>query len=248
MKRFVAMILMMILCLSCLPLASAADIVSNKGLTVLSPEQYLGIEPCDTISTQDNWYKYQYTNRGLPWYSYGTSNSVDWRRMEKYVNALVDSGYYVVLEHAHPNPEEEYWCLGYVGPGSVTKTFGANGNTSRRRRSSSSPTWAISACISALTSPSMILTKPRSAWERTSLTIPRTAGEAAAAAASPRACPAAATAVTAPAAAWATIAEPTAPSTTAAALPAIAPPAAATVRDNQHIHCALFLLKGALFA
>ena len=132
MKRFVAMILMMILCLSCLPLASAADIVSNKGLTVLSPEQYLGIEPCDTISTQDNWYKYQYTNRGLPWYSYGTSNSVDWRRMEKYVNALVDSGYYVVLEHAHPNPEEEYWCLGYVGPGSVTKTFGANGNTTQK--------------------------------------------------------------------------------------------------------------------
>ena len=54
------------------------------------------------------------------------------------------------------------------------------------------------------------------------------------------ACPAAAAAVTAPAAVWATIAEPTAPSTTAAALPAIAPPAAATVRDNQHIHCALF--------
>ena len=132
MKRFVAMILMMILCLSCLPLASAADIVSNKGLTVLSPEQYLGIEPCDTISTQDNWYKYQYTNRGLPWYSYGTSNPVDWRRMEKYVNALVDSGYYVVLEHEHPNPEEEYWCLGYVGPGSVTKTFGANGNTTQK--------------------------------------------------------------------------------------------------------------------
>ena len=132
MKRFVAMILMMILCLSCLPLASAADIVSNKGLTVLSPEQYLGIEPCDTISTQDNWYKYQYTNRGLPWYSYGTSNSVDWRRMEKYVNALVDSGYYVVLEHEHPNPEEEYWCLGYVGPGSVAKTFGANGNTTQK--------------------------------------------------------------------------------------------------------------------
>ena len=132
MKRFVAMILMMILCLSCLPLASAADIVSNKGLTVLSPEQYLGIEPCDTISAQDNWYKYQYTNRGLPWYSYGTSNSVDWRRMEKYVNALVDSGYYVVLEHEHPNPEEEYWCLGYVGPGSVAKTFGANGNTTQK--------------------------------------------------------------------------------------------------------------------
>ena len=132
MKRFVAMILMMILCLSCLPLASAADIVSNKGLTVLSPEQYLGIEPCDTISTQDNWYKYQYTNRGLPWYSYGTSNSVDWRRMEKYVNALVDSGYYVVLEHEHPNPEEEYWCLGYVGSGSVSKTFGANSNTTQK--------------------------------------------------------------------------------------------------------------------
>ena len=132
MKRFVAMILMMILCLSCLPLASAADIVSNKGLTVLSPEQYLGIEPCDTISTQDNWYKYQYTNRGLPWYSYGAKNPVDWHRMEKYVNALVDSGYYVVLEHEHPNPEEEYWCLGYVGPGSVTKTFGANGNTTQK--------------------------------------------------------------------------------------------------------------------
>ena len=38
-KRFVS--LLMILCLSCLPAASAADIAGNKGLTVLSPEQYL---------------------------------------------------------------------------------------------------------------------------------------------------------------------------------------------------------------
>ena len=130
MKRIIT--LMLALCMACLPMASADDIVTNKGMTVLSPEQYLDIDPCDTISAQDNWYKYQYTNRGLPWYDYGTKNPVDWYRMESYVNALVKSGYYVVLEHEHPNPEEEYWCLGYVGSGSVSKTFGANSNTTQK--------------------------------------------------------------------------------------------------------------------
>ena len=44
MKRFVSLLMLIILCLSCLPAASAADVAGNKGLTVLSPEQYLIIE------------------------------------------------------------------------------------------------------------------------------------------------------------------------------------------------------------
>ena len=35
-------------------------------------------------------------------------------------------------ERRETDPEEEYWCLGYVGSGSVSKTFGANSNTTQK--------------------------------------------------------------------------------------------------------------------
>lgn len=104
------------------PAAEEEGIATNDGLTVLSPEQYLGIEPCDNLSTNDNEYAYVYTNRGYKYHSSGTSNPVDWYRMEEYVNALVDSGYYEILEHSS-DTDDAYWTLRYIGPAEVSNTF-----------------------------------------------------------------------------------------------------------------------------
>lgn len=108
------------------PAPYKAPIAGNDGLLVMSAEEYLGIDACDHIYQQDNWYKYRYSNRGYKWYDNGTDDPVDWYRMKDYVDGLVSSGYYEVLEHKGPDGDEEYWCLGYTGPGSVRRTFGAN--------------------------------------------------------------------------------------------------------------------------
>lgn len=97
-------------------------IATKNGLTVLSPEQYLGIEPCDQIDSFDEGYVYRYTNRGYPYHDFGTSNPVDWYKMEDYVNALVDSGYYEILEQS-TDRENAYWTLRYIGPAKVENTF-----------------------------------------------------------------------------------------------------------------------------
>lgn len=97
-------------------------VATNDGLTVLSPEQYLGIEPCDKIYREDNHYTYAYTDRGYKYHGSGTSNPVDWYKMEEYVNALVDSGYYEILEHSD-DTDDAYWTLRYIGPAKVNNTF-----------------------------------------------------------------------------------------------------------------------------
>jgi len=97
-------------------------IATNDGLTVLSPEQYLGIEPCDEIRADDDRYGYVYTDRGYVYHGSGTTNPVDWYRMEEYVNALVESGYYEILEHSS-DTEDAYWSLRYIGPAKVKRTF-----------------------------------------------------------------------------------------------------------------------------
>lgn len=112
--------------------AAKGQIAWDDGLSVMSPEQYLGIKPCDQIYQQDNWYCYTYTNRGYKWYRHGTSNPVDWYKMKEYVDALVASGYYEILQYDMPYSDQEYWCLDYIGPGKVTKTFGVNRNTTQR--------------------------------------------------------------------------------------------------------------------
>ena len=105
-----------------------APIVGNDGLLVMSPEEYLGIESCDDIIQEKNWYKYKYENRGYEWHGDGTDNPVDWYRMEDYVDALVDSGYYKIVAHEKPEDNKEHWYLSYIGPGSVKRVFNPYNN------------------------------------------------------------------------------------------------------------------------
>lgn len=102
--------------------AGTKAVATNDGLTVLSPEQYLGIDPCDEIYRDDNHYTYAYTDRGYKYHGSGTANPVDWYKMEEYVNALVESGYYEILEHSD-DPDDAYWTLRYIGPAEVKNTF-----------------------------------------------------------------------------------------------------------------------------
>ena len=101
-------------------------IATNDGLTVLSPEQYLGIEPCNRIFEKIDYYSYVYTNRGYKWDSYGTENPLDWYMMQDYVDALVESGYYEILEYKKISSDDEYWALGYIGSGDVIREFGVS--------------------------------------------------------------------------------------------------------------------------
>ena len=108
-----------------------AHIVSNDGLSVMSPEQYLGIEPCDQIYQQDNYYVYKYIDRGFEKYGKEDKNLEDWYAMADYLNALIDSGYYKIIEHTISSTNRvEYWCLGYTGAKTI-KVFGANKNSTQ---------------------------------------------------------------------------------------------------------------------
>ena len=151
MKRFAKVMLAWMLVLCLMPVTAQAEIkgfadkikeavekekkkiAPNDGLTVKSPEQYLGIDPCDDIYQQDNYYYYVYRNRGWKYSSWGSSNPVDWYKMEEWIDALVDTGYYEIIEHKKPGSNNtEYYCLGYVGPKSVKKTFGVNSETTQK--------------------------------------------------------------------------------------------------------------------
>lgn len=120
-------VLLLFLCfvLPCgaLGISEKSVIVDKEGLVVLSPEEYLGIDPCDRIHQQDNWYTYKYSDRGYKWYDHGTDNPVDWYRMKEYVDALIQSGDYQLLLHKKPDDDEGYWYLGYTGSGAVERTF-----------------------------------------------------------------------------------------------------------------------------
>ena len=102
--------------------ATKGQIAWDDGLNVMSPEQYLGIKPCDQIYQQDNYYTYRYIDRGFE--KYENKNLEDWYAMADYLNALIDSGYYKIIEHSS-SERVEYWCLGYTGFKSI-KVFGAN--------------------------------------------------------------------------------------------------------------------------
>lgn len=104
------------------PAKQGNTITTNDGLTVLSPEQYLGIAPCDEIRADDDRYGYVYTDRGYTYHGSGTANPVDWYRMEEYVNALVASGYYEIMEQSS-DTDDAYWSLRYIGPAKVKRTF-----------------------------------------------------------------------------------------------------------------------------
>lgn len=130
MKQFLTVLLVLTLILGlmvpsvALAYSNEAPIVGNDGLLVMSPEEYLGIDECDELYTSSSdHYTYVYTDRGIEYRDHGTDNPVDWYKMEDYIDALVDSGYYEVLEHEKPLPGTDYWYLGYIGPGSVRRTF-----------------------------------------------------------------------------------------------------------------------------
>ena len=130
MKRFLTVLLALMLVLGlmvpsfALAYSNDAPIVGNDGLLVMSPEEYLGIEECDKLyANSSDHYTYVYSERGMKDSRHGTDNPVDWYKMEDYIDALVDSGYYEVLEHEKPLSGTDYWYLGYTGPGSVTRTF-----------------------------------------------------------------------------------------------------------------------------
>ena len=131
MKRLMVSLLTLMLCMA--PLAVQAEtlreyatrlksIATNDGLTVMSPEEFLSIDPCDNLSKADTHYTYVYTNRGYKYHNYGTTIPVDWFQMQEYVNALVESGYYEIMEYSS-DPDDAYWLLGYTGPATVKNTF-----------------------------------------------------------------------------------------------------------------------------
>lgn len=108
-----------------------APIVGNDGLLVMSPEEYLGIESCDDLYQDDISYSYQYTDRGYEWHGEGTSNPVDWYKIEDYVDALVASGYYEICDYRDEGETQDYYSLSYIGPGSVKRTFTALNSAKR---------------------------------------------------------------------------------------------------------------------
>ena len=46
--------------------------------------------------------------------------------MQDYVDALVESGYYEILEYKKISSDDEYWALGYIGSGDVIREFGVS--------------------------------------------------------------------------------------------------------------------------
>lgn len=137
MKRSLSILLVLMLVLSLLaPAAALADgmfsskayeapIVDNDGLSVMSPEEYSSlIEPCDQIALGSNSnYFYRYFGRGQEYNGDGDNN--EWARFERYVDALVDSGYYEVFNRIQDSLENT-WELKYVGPASLTTSMGKN--------------------------------------------------------------------------------------------------------------------------
>ena len=86
-------------------------IVGNNGLLVMSPEQYLGIEPCNGIYADNGCYVYKYD-------AYGSDEK--WAIMKSYVQALVDSGYYEISNHSKSSTSENFE-LRYIGPAEIVR-------------------------------------------------------------------------------------------------------------------------------
>ena len=112
-------------CLSCasdalVPNAKVykAPIVGNDGLLVMSPEQYLGIEPCNGIYADKGCYVYEYDAYAAEWGGYGSDEK--WAIMKSYVQALVDSGYYEISNHSKSSTSENFE-LRYIGPAEIVR-------------------------------------------------------------------------------------------------------------------------------
>ena len=94
-------------------------IVGKDGLLVMSPEQYLGIKPCDRlVVSYDGCYNYHY--KGYGWEYEGDGSDENWAMMVSYVEALVDSGYYEISDHRESSSSER-WMLRYIGPAEIIR-------------------------------------------------------------------------------------------------------------------------------
>lgn len=99
-----------------------APVLGYNGLLVMAPEEYNSDIPgVSTLSAEGNWYGYQYIDCGAEWYDNG--NNEIWELLKDYVYALVDTGYFEIIEH-NTDDLQEIFYLKYTGPETV-RTFGA---------------------------------------------------------------------------------------------------------------------------
>ena len=133
MKRILSIVLAMLCMLPVMATADRTDeegyeygIVRNDGLLVKSLEHYasewIEMPPCDRIFQEDNWYCYQYRDRGLQWSRHGGKDPEAWGFAERYADALCSTGYYEPLR-SDIQDDEVFFVLAYVGPGRVSETF-----------------------------------------------------------------------------------------------------------------------------
>ena len=89
-----------------------APIAGNDGLLVMPMEECFSGITRSYMYVDDNYYGYRYIEQGR---YYDGEGSDEYREMYvDYVDALVDSGYYTLIEHSE-NSLHEIWCLGYTG-------------------------------------------------------------------------------------------------------------------------------------
>lgn len=129
MKRISSVLLVLMLIIELLVPSFAlayfnkSPIVGNDGLSVMLPDEYSSlIESYDKVCLEINsTYLYRYNNRGQEYRDDGDND--EWAKFERYVNALVDSGYYEVSHHLQDRLENT-WCLKYVGPAHFQTSMG----------------------------------------------------------------------------------------------------------------------------
>ena len=96
-----------------------------NGLLVMAPEEYnSNIPGTISLSAEDNFYSYKYADCGFE--IYGDGNNEMWELFKDYKDALIATGYYELIDY-DKNDLHETFCLGYVGPETVTETFGGIG-------------------------------------------------------------------------------------------------------------------------
>lgn len=104
----------------------AAPVLGEGGLLVMAPEEYNSdIPDVHFLGAQDNHYHYEYVNCGLEYDGRGDNDT--WALFKDYVYALVDTGYFEIIEHYEDQDIKnfrEYWALAYTGPETVKENFG----------------------------------------------------------------------------------------------------------------------------
>lgn len=101
--------------------AYVPPVADDDGLLVMPIDEYLdGLTlSCATRESGSNHYGYHYLGQGR---YYGGGGSDEYRAMyERYVNDLVATGYYTLLEHSEDSLSET-WRLGYTGDAAL-ETF-----------------------------------------------------------------------------------------------------------------------------